>query len=147
MDKTIKITDVNTRDIGMVWGSVNVLLQHAVDKNQGEFNLDDIYVSLLQGHMRLWLAYKERTGEVKSAAVCELRRFPLRNICYIILLAGDGFGEWSWAINSIEEWALDNGADAIAAYARRGFLKPMKDYGYTEVYSVIQKELTDRRLH
>jgi len=143
----ITVTDINTGDVERLWPKVKGMLQLAVDRNQGEFNLDDIQCGLNSGVMRLWVAYDNDTNEILSAAVCEIRNFPKRRICYIVLMAGEGFDDWNWAITCIEDWARENGADALAAYTRRGFIKTMKNYGYAEVYSVIQKELTDRRIH
>lgn len=146
MEQIIKVTDINTSDVDMIWPQVKAYLQQAIDRNQGEFTLDDVHLGLITGFMTLWIAY-DKKGKILAAAVCEMRDFAKRKICYLLLMAGDGFDDWSWAINSIEDWALQNGADAVAAYTRRGFVKPMKDYGYREVYTVIQKELNERRYH
>ena len=146
MEQTITVTDVNTEDVDKLWWMVKDLLQLAIDRNQGEFTLEDIQTDLLAGHTRLWIAYDE-DRKVKACAVCELRKFTQRKICYIILLAGEDFNCWHWSINAIEEWARENGADAIAAYTRKGFIKTMRKYGFREPYTVIQKDLTDRRLH
>ena len=139
------ITDVNTEDVSDIWPLVDVMLARAIDQNQGEFTLDDIHGGLLAGLYRLWLVYEDT--DILGVAVCEIRNYARRRICYVLLMAGEGFNDWAWTINSIEEWALDNGADAVAAYTRRGVGKVMQDFEYREVYTVIQKELTDRRLH
>lgn len=146
MEQAITVTDVNIRDIDTLWPLVKDLLQRAIDRNQGEFTLEDIYDSLVLGTMTLWIAY-DKDRKIQASAVCEMRRFSQRLICYIILLSGEGFEDWHWAINAIEEWARENGADAIAAYTRLGFIKTMKKYGFRVPYTVIQKDLTDRRLH
>lgn len=146
INNSITVTDVRTEDVDIMWESVAGYLQDAVDQNQGEFTLEDVRHDLLTGRMVLWIAY-DKDARLQACAVCEMRRFTQRTICYIILLGGDGFDNWHWAINAIEEWARENGADAVAALARKGFIKTMRQYGYREPYTVIQKDLTDRRLH
>ena len=68
-------------------------------------------------------------------------------ICYVVLAGGGFFDIWVEASICIEEWARANGADSVAAFTRRGVAKKMNDYEYKEVYTVIQKDLTKRRLH
>ena len=146
MEQTLTVTDVKTEDVDVLWDSVESYLQVAIDQNQGEFTLEDIRQDLLEGLMTLWIAYNKK-GELLACAVCEMRQFSQRKICYIVLLAGTGFDNWHWAINAIEEWARENHADALAAYTRKGFIKFMRQYGFREPYTVIQKDLTDRRFH
>lgn len=146
MEQTITVTDVLTDDVDVLWPKVEDILTRAVERNQGEFTLEDIHSGLLSGNLTLWIAY-DKEGYLLASAVCEMRLFPKRKICYILLMAGEGFNDWNWAINCIEDWAKENGADAIAAYTRRGFVRTMWDFGYQEVYTVIQKNLDERRLH
>jgi len=146
MQVDLTVTDVKTEDVDTLWEGVAPQLQRAVDQNQGEFTLEDIRYDLLQGQMTLWIAY-DADARLQACAVCEMRQFAQRKICYIVLLAGEDFQSWHGSINAIEEWARENGADAIAALTRKGFIKTMRQYGFREPYTVIQKDLTDRRLH
>ncbi len=146
MEQAITVTDVNMEDIDTLWGGVKDRLQAAVDRNQGEFTLEDIRNELILGTMTLWIAYN-KAGAIKACAVCEFRIFPRKKICYLVLMSGEIFADWHWAINAIEDWAKANGADSIEALTRKGFAKLMRPYGYREPYTIIRKDLTDRRLH
>ena len=142
----IVVTDVNPEDVDVLWPKVRDMLAAALDTGQGEYNLDDVFNRLLQGNMRLWIAYTP-AGELMAAAVCQLNIYPQKTICYIVLTGGDIIEYWSYSLSAIEEWAYENGADAIAAYGRKGFARLLVPQGFGEVYTVVQKELSDRRLH
>lgn len=146
MGKTITVTDVNSEDVDILWPKVKGYLQSAVDKNQDEFTLTDVLEGLRANEMRLWIAYNAE-GELLASAVCELLVYPNHKICFIKLLGGHDFSLWSYTIAAIEDWALENGADRVTAYTRKGFGKLMKAYDYEEIYTVISKKLSERRIH
>lgn len=145
MEKIV-VTDVEPEDVEILWAKVKGHLQKAVERNQGEFNLDDIYTGLIINDMRLWIVYNEE-GELLGSAVCEIQNYPQKKVCLIRLLGGDEFVAWIHTIKAIEEWAVENGADSIVAYSRKGFVKLMKPYGYKEAYTVISRNLSERRIH
>ena len=146
MGTSITVTDVKAEDVDILWPKVKDYLQRAIDKNQGEFNLDDVHNDLISENARLWIAYNEE-GELLASAICEIQVLPRQKVCFIKLLGGEDFSSWSHTINAIEEWALDNGAERVTAYARKGFRKLMKAYDYEEVYTVISRRLSERRIH
>ena len=146
MEQTVTITDVNPEDIDILWDKVKDNLALALERSRGEYTLEDINLQLISGLMKLWIGYDE-TGKLLASAVCELVNYPQKRVCYVVLAGGGFFDIWTEASMCIEEWAMANGADAIAAFTRRGVAKKMQAFDYNEVYTVIQKDLTKRRLH
>lgn len=146
MEQTVIITDVEAEDTEYLWEKVKYNLAPALEYGRGEYSLEDIKLALIENTMRLWIAYDER-GVLLASAVCELVKYPQKKICYIVIAGGGFFDLWTEASACIEDWARANGADAISAYTRKGVAKKMKDFEYREVYTVIQKDLTARRLH
>lgn len=142
----IIVTDVDAEDVEILWPKIRDYLASALEHGQGEYNIDDIHYSLLDGSMRLWILYNA-DGELLSSAVCEIRKYPQKTVCYVILTGGDSIEHWSYAMAAIEDWALQNGADAVAAYTRRGVAKMLQSSEFNTVYTVVQKELSERRVH
>lgn len=146
MEQAVIITDVNAKDIDVLWEKVKYNLALALERSLGEYVLEDIRLALIEENMKLWIAYDE-DGILLASAVCEIVKYPQKKVCYIVLAGGGFFDIWVEASMCIEDWARANGADAISAFTRRGVAKKMKDFEYREVYTVIQKDLTARRLH
>lgn len=146
MEQTLTVTDINSQDVGLVWPLVEAHLQGALERSTGEYLMEDIIQGLSLGYFRLWVVYDKRK-KILASAVCEMREFPRKKICFILLMGGEGMEDWLDSIWAIEDWAKQNGADAVAAYTRPGISKVLKGQGYSSPYIVVQKELTDRRLH
>lgn len=146
MDDNLTITDVNAEDIDTLWPKIQGHIEDALVWGQDEYDINDIHAFLLSGSMRLWIAY-DRGGMLHSSAVCQLRNYPRKTVCFVVLAAGGAFDVWTEAFDALEEWAQENGATEMAAYTRPGVAKKARSFGYDTVYTVVQKKLTDRRLH
>lgn len=146
MEQTLIVTDVNAEDVDKLWEMVKGNLEHALEYSRGEYTIEDIYWLLLSGDMRLWIAY-DAAGKLQTSAVCEMRSYPQKVICYIVLSGGGSFANWKYAVDMIEDWAIENGADAVCAYTRPAIAKGLREHGYASAYTVIHKDLKERRLH
>lgn len=146
MEQLITISDVEAQDVDILWEKVQGNLELALEHSRGEYSMEDIHLALIKGGMKLWIGYDEE-GVLLASAVCELVNYPQKRVCYIVLAGGGFFDIWTQASICIEEWALANGADMISAFTRRGVAKKMRAFDYRETYTVINKDLTQRRLH
>ncbi len=146
MDEAIKITDVCVEDLDLVWPLVVPLLEGALKYTLGGRSLTDVYCQLVERTASLWISYED-TGRIHAAAVCEIRRYPRRTICVISLMGGEDIELWEEHYKSIGEWAVENGASALVAYARPGVAKRLAAHGFTSKRVVISKELEKRSLH
>lgn len=142
----IIVTDVNAEDVDILWPKISDHLQAALDRGQGEYRLEDIHNYLIEGQMRLWILY-DREGRLLSSAVCEIHDYPQKRVCTVVLTGGETVDHWAYGMAAIEDWARQNKADAVVAYTRRGIAKLLQQNGFTETYTVVQKELSERRLH
>ena len=146
MEQVINVATIEPNDVDKVWPLVREDLAVAVEQSQGEIGLPDIHVALLTGLMRLWISYNS-DGTVRSSAVVEIRVTPQKRICFILFAAGGTLNDWDYGSEVIEQWALEQGADVIQAFARKGVVRRFEHLGYQPVYTVVQKDLTQRRLH
>lgn len=146
MEQAVKVTDVNTEDIELLWPRVEPFLQGALEHSQGEYSLEDIKLQLMTGLMRLWIAYDEE-GIILASAVSEIRIFPQKRVCFVILMGGENMERWLHTSAAVQHWAMENGADSVVGYVRKGLAKKLKDFGYREIYTVVQQDLVNRRLH
>ena len=46
-------------------------------------------------------------------------------------------------VKTIEEWAVLNDCDDIQVFGRRGWLRPLKEHGFSERYTIAGKSLKD----
>lgn len=144
----VDVTDVNLEDVTIVWPLVQDALEEVVSQST-DYVLQDVYVGLMTGQMKLWISYEEEPegNRVRSFAVVELRQETNRIVCFILFAAGGTLEDWELGSECIEDWAMQLGATAVQAHTRPGVVKRFKDSGYKPVATVVEKELTQRRLH
>lgn len=142
----MKVTDINTEDVELLWPRVEHFLQSALDQGQGEYTLEDIKLQLMTGLMHLWVAYDEE-GIILASAVSEIRNYPQKRVCFVVLMGGEDMERWLHTSAAVQHWAMENGADAVRGYVRKGLAKKLKDFGYRDIYTVVQQDLVNRRLH
>lgn len=141
----MKVSDVNTEDVFLLWPQVKDQIESAIKQSNGEYTLDDVYYGLSEGYMRLWIVYEG--SQIIASAVCQISHYPNKIVCWIMFVGGKGLEEWKEESAAIERWAIENGAESMMMYARKGFEKILQPYGYHSTYTVIHKELTQRSFH
>lgn len=128
------ITDIDT-----FWQEVEPFINKALEYNHGEFTTEDIYGWLKNQKMQLWVVHE---NGIQAAAVTEVVIYPRKKIVRILALAGNGFDEWSDDLQALFEfWGKKLDADGIEIIGRRGWIKKLEKYGYSEAHTVLKKEL------
>ena len=143
----MKLSDVNSRDIPIIWPLVQGYVESAMERGIGEYDIVDVFNSLMEGTMRLWIVYTDE-GEVKGATICELHQYPRMRVAVVLYSAGVDFESWGHYVECLEDWALHNGAEVLIAYTRPGLAKKLKDHGFTTTQHVVSKQISrGKRLH
>lgn len=144
----INVTAIDSEDVTIIWPMVRETLESVISRSS-DYTLHDIHVGLLTGQMKLWVSYEKRLegNKVRSLAVVELRQEANRCVCFILFAAGGTLEDWEIGSECIEDWAVQLGASAIQAHTRPGVIRRFTNSGYKPVATVVEKELTQRRLH
>ena len=90
--------------------------------------------------MQLWLAMEDE--EILAAMVSQIVSYPRKRILRIIAIGGGQMDRWLPFLPGLEEWALENGATALEAWGRKGWLKVLEDWKCS--YHVLTKDLKTR---
>ncbi len=89
--------------------------------------------------MQLWVVFVR--DEVVAAMTTELVFYPRKKICRIVTLGGWDFQQWGEHIELVADWARSTGCDHIETFARKGFARAAKRFGFEEQYTVLSKSL------
>jgi hypothetical protein len=138
MDQVVA-TGIPSKHIDTAWPEVHPLIQSALEYSRGELNLQDIYDRLKSTDMQLWVVFDG--DHVVAAMTTELVFYPRKKICRIVTLGGWDFSQWGNHIELVADWARSTGCDHIETFARRGFVKTAKQYGFEEQYTLLSKPL------
>lgn len=122
------------------WPLAEPYIKRALDHTHGELLPADLLRRCLDRDIQLWLISREK--RIFGAATTEIVVYPQRKHCRIITIAGSDFDSWrANAAEQIEQWALEQGCDAMEAFVRKGFVPKLEQLGYHHKQSVVVKEL------
>ena len=129
----IQVVPVELRFIDAIWPDVGPILQTAIDKSRGEYQLEDIYRFLHQGTMQLLIAAKDK--EIIGAVITEVVQYPRKTALQVTFLAGKHMNQWfDEVVKVTKEGAKTVGADFLQATGRFGWKKYMKTAGIKSQY-------------
>ena len=133
-------TAVAPEDIGMVWPAVAPILVKAVDRNNGEYTIDDVRDYLESGDYHLWVFIEDNV--FKGACVTYFAQFPRIKTCNFLLAAGFEIDKWACIVNHIIPWAKDNGCAIIYVSGRAGWERVLKPFGFEKDSVTLQKQIS-----
>ena len=139
---TAEVGGVQPEALNAIWPHIEDLVVRALDEARGEYTLVEIYESILQGKMQLWVV--SEGVQLLSVFVTEIIDYSQHRVCMIVLAAGENLKALLEQLSIVEAWAEELEADEVRVQGRRGWLRAMANQGYVEEYTVIGKQLRNR---
>lgn len=134
-----ELRGVPSTQVDLVWSVVKPYVQVALDRTEGEMSVKDVYNSLLNQDMQLWVLIDGPT--VIGALVTQILDFPNVKACRYVTMGGDVHGDFEAVTDLIEEWALSHGCQRMEIVGRPGWARALKDFGYHQAYSYVTKQI------
>jgi hypothetical protein len=124
-------------EIAAWWPHAEPYVARALAEGRGEMEPCDVRRFLELRAMQLWLLWD---GAARGALVTEIANHPRKRSCILRLFAADrGLrAAWRALIPLAEEWAREQGCDAVEVFGRPGWAR-LLDYELKQV--VLSKEL------
>ena len=140
MSNGYTIAGIQPPDIVKVWETVERWIENAA-KHENESSLDEIKSKLLSGNMQLWVVLQFPTFTPVACYVTEIELAPTLtlNAAY---LSGDGVDDWLPLVErTIHQFAESVGCGRLSLRGRRGWVKKLREFGWTEELVVMNKEI------
>ena len=135
VEEQIGFTGVGSDEIARVWLPAARLLRPALSEGA---SLDHVLQALYNQTAQLWIAATET--ELQMACVTKIVTRGTRKVCNIWLVGGIGVNNWLHYIETIEEWAKEQGCDAVVMeQARIGWQRLLK--GYKPLSMALERKL------
>ena len=139
---SLHISGIPSERIDEVWLECEPYIEMGNGKSRDEMSVMDIYARLSEARMQLWLVFDDNK-EIISVLTTEIIEYPRKTTCRIVTLGGQDLDLWvEKLLETLEEWALENGCVAMETVCRKGFIKKLERFGYENAYTVLVKELT-----
>ena len=114
----------------------------AMESSYGERELKHVAQELAKGSKQIWL--KTLDEKFIATVITHVIDYPNKRTCEICYLggeSGEGVMDSLKDIQEIENWATLNNCDDIQVFGRRGWLRPLKEHGFSERYTILGKSL------
>lgn len=126
MQKNLVKLEVDQVD--RAWDACAPILQRAIDRSEGYYDIDDLYQAVKKGHQDLWVMFDE---EILLAGTTRLVHYPNKSVLEVLFVAtkdNDSVDDFRSMMSQIEEWAKEQGAESTAFAARPGWKKLFPDF-------------------
>lgn len=132
---------LSPEDAVHAWPTIRPILARAVDRVRGRTSCDHILECVQIRTMQLWLLVEPpfEQKDVLAVVVTELREYPGRSVCVMLLAAGRLVRRWKPLLGVVEEWAKLEGAELLEIHGRRGWGGLLPEF--EEDYTVFVKEI------
>jgi len=127
---------ITPASLGIVWTNVSHLLRKTEDYGS---DTNHIWNSLNAGIWRLWIY--EQDDRILAAATTSFVRYPAGKMLRIETVGGVDMSEWLDEITKLEHFAMKNGCIGMDIFARKGWEKVLKPYGYEFNSILLRKNL------
>jgi hypothetical protein len=134
-----RLYGVLSHAIDSIWQQVIPYLSKALDYADDKYTLEDIYKFLKEREMQLWLMYVN--GVMHGCCITQIIIFPHHKRLAIPFVSGIQMYKWLHLFDVIVEFAKTNGCTSIEGYARPGWEKVLKKYGFKKIYSIIKADI------
>tara|TARA_S200002703_G_C3695710_1_gene213645 strand:- start:299 stop:712 length:414 start_codon:yes stop_codon:yes gene_type:complete len=134
-----ELVNFNKDEVVKVWPLAKSFIEKAC-KTNGGFNAEHILEYLKEGKMQLWMAVKPN-NKVICCCVTEVRQYPNFKVCDLRITTGEQFEKWVGFMDDICDWAKSIGCKKMEVFARPGWERILKNYGYKKTHVQIEREL------
>ena len=139
-------------DVPEVWPYVKDGIEKAMVHSDSVMDGSDFLPDLERGVCRLWVFMSE--AKIVGHLITQVIRYPRKSFMRLLTVECTG-GEkgmvgmelWHKFIPALEEYASREGCGHLEGYARKGMARSLGNHGWAHQYSIITKQLEDRRLH
>jgi len=135
----VVLVAVDPQGFGLVWPLAKALLRPAYDRTP-KGDVANAWLKLMNGDYMLWLVWCPGHQEALAAWLTEIAIYPTGwKSVRIIAAGGHEMRRWVHLVATIEEFARDEGCDAVEILGRPGWAKVFSKYGYGETTRVLGK--------
>ena len=140
----IKVSIVLKEQVPEVWDKALPYLQSAVGTSGGRMSAAVTFQRIMEQQVYLWLAYDDENLEILGAATTHVTQYDTVRYLTCELLGGERFQEWRDLMQeALVKLARAEGCIGVELIGRDGWVRELRDLGWTRAFSTVQFLLGD----
>lgn len=132
---------VLSHSIDKVWPEVSVLLAPAVLYSDGKYEVEDVYKSLTERDMQLWVAFKNKG--LCATCVTQIINYPRKKVMFLLFIAGIQSINWLHLADDLAQFAREHGCQSVEGYGRPGWEKLGVPFGFKKIHTIFRLDLAN----
>ena len=121
------------------WPVVAPLIEKVVAEYDPGYATEDLLNDVLKGRKQLWVA---ATDHIACAVITEINNYPQYKVLHAPYVAGDDMEQWlPRLLQTLEKFGRAHGCKYVTGCGRRGWVKALSSYGWSEGFTIVRKEL------
>lgn len=137
---TYRVYLVPPSEVSEYWPEAIDLLRPAIEQSGGRMTEKDVLHDIITGVEHLWIIFEDEA--VVAACSTTINVYPSKRVLNVLFLGGDGFNNWVGELDQkLSEFCLFVNCSAMELIGRRGFKRAVQQLGWTEEYTLFQKEI------
>lgn len=135
------VSAITPKMIPLIWDNVSHMVQMAIDHSNGELDLSEIYERLIEKEMIMLTV--SIGSKISAALTIEKRSFASgKNILNVTTAGGSDLADWLDTVSPlIDQLAVEHGCSEIYIVGRAGWIRTLKDSGYSKIHTVVSKKV------
>jgi hypothetical protein len=140
----IFVSLVPVHEVQRVWPKIRQYVVGVEEISHGRTNVTEIFSDIMEGKMLLWVIFEYNieaaNTEFMAFACTSIREYPKRRMLYIDYIGGDHMEKWIGNLNeTLSTFGASQECDGLESTGRRGWERPLKNVGWTPVYTTYEK--------
>lgn len=137
----IEVAAPSLDQINECWGEISTLLQKAIDYSNGEIDIDVLHQHVNDGSVMVAVVFEN--GNLVAVTTFEQIEFETgKRVMNIQLAGGENVESWFEHIEALAySLAKRYSCSDVYIIGRKGWVKKMKHLGYSEVHTILHKEV------
>ena len=119
------------------WSIVSPILQRGIARNNGDYELSDVYHGLMRRDMQLWAWITD--NNIRAACITQILHMHHKRVCLMLLVAGTGLKDFAKTQDIIADWARGQGCSQMECNGRDGWLRVLKNW--KKVWTTIRRDI------
>ena len=138
-----KVVHIPKENINTVYPMVKEELEDILRKAENGYYAEDILKYLNENEMQLWVIWDNENQEKKGFVITEIIERPRLKFCSVFIMTGTNRRRWQYEVmKNLIDFAKQNGCKKGISYARKGWTKIFKQYGFKDTHVALEIKLT-----
>tara|TARA_X000000368_G_scaffold349753_1_gene289944 strand:- start:6581 stop:7027 length:447 start_codon:yes stop_codon:yes gene_type:complete len=138
-----KVVHIPKENINTVYPMVKDELEDILRKAENGYYAEDILKYLNENEMQLWIIWDNENQDKKGFVITEIIERPRLKFCSVFIMTGTNRRRWQYEVmKNLIDFAKQNGCKKGISYARKGWTKIFKQYGFKDTHVALEIKLT-----